>query len=172
MSHLDHKHGAPSSVAFAVLTVSDTRDEAGDKTGQTLIQMATDASHALADYRIVKDEAEAIAMAVSSWIADERVQMIIVNGGTGVAPRDVTVEAVRPLLEKELPGFGELFRALSFKDIGSAAFLSRALCGTARGKAVFCLPGSTGAASLAMERLILPEAGHLCAMLNPEAKGP
>jgi molybdenum cofactor biosynthesis protein B len=172
MSHVEHKHGAPASVAFAVLTVSDTRDEAGDKTGQTLIQMATDAGHALADYRIVKDEAETIAMAVSSWISDERVQMVVVNGGTGISPRDVTVEAIRPLLEKELPGFGELFRALSFKDIGSAALLSRALCGTVGGKVVFCLPGSTGAVSLAMERLILPEAGHLLAMLHPEAKRP
>lgn len=171
MSHEEHKHGAPASVAFAVLTVSDTRDEADDKTGQRLIQMATDAGHALADYRIIRDEAEAIAMAVSAWTADARVQVIVVSGGTGISPRDVTVEAVRPLLEKELQGFGEIFRALSFKDIGSAAFLSRALCGTVRGKVVFCLPGSTGAATLAMERLILPEAGHLCAMLHPGAKG-
>lgn len=166
MSHHEHRHEAPAKLTLAVLTVSDTRDEAADGTGQALVRMAEDAGHTVAAYRIVRDEAGAIAGAVAAWLEDRGLMAIVINGGTGIAARDVTIEAVRPLLEKELPGFGEIFRSLSFEEIGAAAYLSRALCGTAHGKAVFCLPGSTQGATLAMERLILPEAAHLWSMMH------
>lgn len=167
MSHEEHKRHAPVSLRFAVLTVSDSRDEGSDETGRALLQLLKDAGHTVGAYAVVKDDAQAVAGTVRSWLSDPAVQSIVINGGTGVSPRDVTVEAVRPLLEKELPGFGELFRALSFEEIGSAAYLSRALAGTARGAAIFCLPGSPNAARLGLVRLILPEAGHLWGMMHP-----
>ncbi len=171
MSHHLHRRESPKALTLAVLTVSDTRTEATDGTGPTIVRMAEDAGHTVAAYRVVPDEASVIAAALAAWLEDRGLMAVVVNGGTGVAPRDVTIEAVRPLLDKELPGFGELFRALSFEEIGAAAYLSRALCGTARGKAIYCVPGSTEAASLAMERLILPEMGHLWAMAHGAGAG-
>lgn len=168
MSHHEHKERAPKALAFGVLTVSDTRDEAADATGKRIRSLLEAAGHAVAAYAVVRDEAPAIRAAVASWLDGGTVQAVVVNGGSGASPRDVTPEAVRPLLDKELPGFGELFRALSYQEIGPAAYLSRALAGTARGIPVFCLPGSTSAAALAVERLILPEAGHLWAMANED----
>jgi len=169
MSHHEHRAHAPVHMTFAVLTVSDTRTLETDGTGRSLAEALEAAGHTVAGRRVVPDEAKGIAAGASAWLLDDRVQIVIVNGGTGISPRDVTPEAVRPLLDKELPGFGEAFRALSFQDIGSAAMLSRALAGTASGKVLFCLPGSTGGAILALDKLILPEAGHLWRMLHPEA---
>ena len=134
-----HRAAAATAVPTAVLTVSDTRT------------LETDTGGALA--------AELLAGA----LADDGVRALVVTGGTGVAPRDVTPESVEPLLERIVPGFGELFRALSFTEIGSAALLSRALAGLARGRVVFVVPGSRGAVRLALERLVLPEIGHLAA---------
>lgn len=169
MPHLEHKSHAPSHLMFAVLTVSDSRDLDTDGTGRRLEEGLAAAGHAVAGRRVVPDEVAEISDAVSGWLRDVRVQAVIVNGGTGISPRDVTPEAVGPLLDKELPGFGEAFRALSFQEIGSAAVLSRAFAGVASGKLVFCLPGSTGGAALALNALILPEAGHMWRMLHPDS---
>ncbi len=168
MSHHEHEARPPSRLTFAVLTVSDTRSLDTDGTGRRLEEGLAAAGHAIAGRRVVPDETAEISAAVTSWLQNDRVQAVIVNGGTGISPRDVTPEALRPLLDKELPGFGEAFRALSFQDIGPAAVLSRALAGVASGKIVFCLPGSTGGAALALDRLIIPEAGHIWRMLHPE----
>jgi molybdenum cofactor biosynthesis protein B len=118
------------------------------------------------DRTLVRDELLAIEAAVKQMLADPEIDIIVTNGGTGVAPRDVTIEAVAPLFEKTLPGFGELFRALSFEQVGSAAMLSRADAGIAAKKAIFVLPGSPKACALAMERLIIPECGHVVSLLH------
>ena len=158
-----HRQAATLAVPTAVLTVSDTRTLETDTGGALVAELLQGAGHPVAWRRIVRDEAAQIAAAVSSALGDAGVRALIVTGGTGVAPRDVTPESVEPLLERSVPGFGELFRALSFEEIGSAALLSRALAGLARGRVVFVLPGSRGAVRLALERLILPELGHLAA---------
>jgi molybdenum cofactor biosynthesis protein B len=161
MSHTEHRESAPARVSFAVVTVSDTRDGKADVGGRVLKEMITGAGHALAGHLRVKDDAGEIGRAVSGLLDSDRVDLIVLTGGSGIARRDVTVEAVRPLIEKEIVGFGELFRQLSYMEIGSAAMLSRATAGAASGKVLFVLPGSVKAVRLAMERLILPEAGHL-----------
>lgn len=169
MPHHEHRHGAPRRLAFAVLTASDSRDAASDGTGRALREALAAAGHEVVRYAVVPDDRGVLAETVEGWLEDPAVQVVLVNGGTGAAPRDVTPEALRPLLEKELPGFGELFRRLSFDQIGSAAFLSRAFGGVARGgKLLFALPGSTAGALLALQALILPEAGHLWVTIHPE----
>lgn len=147
----------------AVITVSDTRTADTDTGGQRVADLLSAAGHPVPLRALVKDEASAIAAALREALGRADVGAVILTGGTGVAPRDVTPESVEPLLERVLPGFGELFRALSYREIGSAALLSRALAGTAAGKLVFAIPGSRGAVQLAMEKLILPELGHLAA---------
>jgi molybdenum cofactor biosynthesis protein B len=127
------------------------------------VDLLTGAGHVLVLREIVPDESVRISAALAGALESAKVEVVILTGGTGVAPRDVTPEAVAPLLEREIPGFGELFRMLSFEEIGSAALLSRALAGMAAGAVVFALPGSRGAIELAMRRLILPELGHLAA---------
>jgi len=156
----EHRAQAPAQVAAFVITCSDSRGEREDETGAELRRLLEGAGHSLAGSRVVKDEAAQIREAVEAAIA-AGARAVIVNGGTGIGRRDVTIETVRALFEKELPGFGELFRALSFREIGTAAMLSRATAGTFRGAIVFALPGSPAAATLAMEQLILPELGHL-----------
>ncbi|HAR6221168.1 TPA: molybdenum cofactor biosynthesis protein MoaB [Staphylococcus pseudintermedius] len=155
-------------IRCAVLTVSDTRTTETDKGGQsvqTLLQTAgfeVEIQH----YMIVKDELTAIQSTVQQWLTGD-VDVIVTTGGTGIAPRDVTIEAVTPLLDKEIEGFGELFRYLSFtEDVGTRALLSRAVAGTAKRTLIFCLPGSTGAVKLALNRLILPELTHLVYEMN------
>ncbi|HEC2152431.1 MogA/MoaB family molybdenum cofactor biosynthesis protein [Staphylococcus delphini] len=155
-------------VRCAVLTVSDTRTTETDKGGQsvqTLLQTA-DFDVEIQHYTIVKDELTAIQAAVQQWLTED-IDVIVTTGGTGIAPRDVTIEAVTPLLDKEIEGFGELFRYLSFtEDVGTRALLSRAVAGTANRTLIFCLPGSTGAVKLALNRLILPELTHLVYEMN------
>ncbi|HHU6750153.1 TPA: MogA/MoaB family molybdenum cofactor biosynthesis protein [Staphylococcus pseudintermedius] len=155
-------------VRCAVLTVSDTRTIETDKGGQsvqTLLQTA-DFDVEIQHYTIVKDELTAIQSTVQQWLT-EAIDVIVTTGGTGIAPRDVTIEAVTPLLDKEIEGFGELFRYLSFtEDVGTRALLSRAVAGTANRTLIFCLPGSTGAVKLALNRLILPELTHLVYEMN------
>jgi len=158
-----HRQAASLTVPVAVVTVSDTRTLETDKGGALVAQQLEAAGHVIASREIVKDEPAAIRAALDAALGSDAVRAVILTGGTGVAPRDVTPETVSPLLERELPGFGELFRMLSYQDIGSAALLSRALAGLARGRVVFVLPGSSGAVRLAMEQLILPEIGHLAA---------
>ena len=155
-------------VRCAVLTVSDTRTTETDKGGQsvqTLLQTA-DFEVEIQHYMIVKDELTAIQSTVQQWLTGD-IDVILTTGGTGIAPRDVTIEAVTPLLDKEIEGFGELFRYLSFtEDVGTRALLSRAVAGTAKRTLIFCLPGSTGAVKLALNRLILPELTHLVYEMN------
>jgi len=162
-SHHEHHHrqAAPEDVPSAVITVSDTRDLQTDTGGRLVEEMLIAAGRTVTGRRIVKDDPAAIRDALAAAIADPRVRAVVFTGGTGVAPRDVTPDTLEPELERVIPGFGELFRMLSYEDIGSAALLSRALAGLRGGKVVFVIPGSRGAVRLAMEKLILPELGHL-----------
>jgi len=157
----EHRSKAPKSVRFAVLTVSSTRGDADDHSGKAIEQVLSSAGHALTKRMIVKDDVQEIQRALREFIEDESIQAVVVNGGTGVARADVTLEAVAHFEEKQLPGFGELFRALSYEEIGSAAIMSRATAFISEGKPVFCIPGSEKAVRLAASKLIAPELGHL-----------
>ncbi len=168
MGHAEHRHEAPRSVRIFVVTASDTRTEAEDGSGAFLRAAAAAAGHVLAGYRIVKDEPAAIRAALET-AAVAGADAIVVNGGTGIAARDRTYEAVASLLEKRLDGFGELFRMLSFAEIGAAAMLSRAVAGVWGGRAVFSVPGSEAAVRLAWEKLIAPEIGHVVRELRKDA---
>lgn len=149
-------------ISLAVVTVSDTRSRQTDVSGQLIRQLAEEKNLEIAAYEIVKDDAESIHQLIAQLLTDERVDAIVTTGGTGIAKRDVTLEAVTPFFEKEISGFGELFRFLSYtEDVGSKALLSRAAAGTSSDKALFVLPGSRGAVRLAMEKLILPEIRHI-----------
>ena len=161
MSVHQHRHAAPKQVATAVITVSDTRTLEDDTGGALVVELLEGHGHRVAAREIVKDEPEAIAGALRAALAQEEARAVILTGGTGVAPRDVTPDTVEPLLDRVISGFGELFRMLSYEEIGSAALLSRALAGIVSGRVVFVLPGSRGAVRLGMEKLILPELGHL-----------
>lgn len=141
-------------VPVAVLTVSDTRTETDDSSGGYLVEALRTAGHAVVEKLIVRDDVYRIRAAVSRWIADDAVSAVIVTGGTGVTGRDGTPEAIAPLLDKQLDGFGELFRRISFDELGGAAIQSRALAGVANGTWVFCLPGSTGACRTAWEGIL------------------
>ncbi|MAI25805.1 MAG: molybdenum cofactor biosynthesis protein B [Myxococcota bacterium] len=164
-SHHGHHHRKQekASVPTLVVTVSDTRTLETDTGGALVAEFLTEAGHPVIERVIVADDGDAIQSALRQALAREDVRAVILTGGTGVAPRDVTPESVEPLLERVVPGFGELFRMLSYEDIGSAALLSRAMAGLADGRVVFVIPGSRGAVRLAMEKLIVPEIGHLAA---------
>lgn len=161
MSVEEHKSKAPKSVGMAIITVSDTRTEADDLSGRAIKDMMTSGGHRVLRWIIVKDEIGEIQKSLRELMEDDSVQAVVMNGGTGIARRDVTLEATIPFQEKSLPGFGELFRALSYDQVGSAAVMSRASAFVTEGKVVFCLPGSEKAVRLALERLILPELGHM-----------
>ena len=163
-----HEAYAPHALGWAVLTVSSSRTLADDRGGERIAALLGEAGHERIERRLVPDDQVAIAGAVVELLSASGVDVVVVTGGTGVSPSDVTPEAVEPQLERQLDGFGELFRALSFAEIGPAALLSRALAGTARGRAVFVLPGSPGAVELAMRRLVLPVAPHLVGQLRRE----
>ena len=165
MSQAEHKAAAPKAIRIFVLTASDTRGEADDKSGAFLRSAAAQAGHELVGYQVVKDEPAAICAALEA-AHGSGAQVIVANGGTGISVRDRTYEAVAGVLEKRLDGFGELFRMLSYADIGSAAMLSRAVGGVWRGVVIFSLPGSTGAVKLGWEKLIAPEIGHLVGELS------
>ena len=156
-----HKAEAPKSVRCYVLTVSDTRTEENDTSGRAIADLLSAAGHTVAARAIVKDDPDSVRATIARQLASGDVQAIITTGGTGITSRDSTFEAVDALLEKRLDGFGELFRMLSFEQIGPAAMMSRASAGLAAGKIVVSLPGSEAAVRLAMERLLLPELGHL-----------
>jgi molybdenum cofactor biosynthesis protein B len=161
-----HRGYAPARLRCAVLTVSDSRSLSDDGSGALIQEALERAEHEVVERSIVKDEAAEIRGAVSRALARPDTDAVLVTGGTGAAPRDVTVESVAPLLEKELPGFGELFRMLSYQEIGPAAMLSRALAGSAERTAVFVMPGSRAAVRLALEKLVLPELPHLVGQLR------
>ena len=156
-----HRAEAPATVTCAVLTISDTRTRDDDRSGQLIRQNLDWRGHEIAAYEIVPDDANQIREVLEGWIANENIKAIVTNGGTGVSGRDVTYEAITGLFEKQLDGFGELFRMLSWEEIGAAAMLSRATAGVANRTAIFSTPGSSNAVRLAMEKLIGPELGHL-----------
>jgi molybdenum cofactor biosynthesis protein B len=156
-----HRSLAPGRLGFAVLTASDSREAAQDTSGEKIAVLATAAGHTVRARELVKDDAPAIRDAVQRLLALPGVDVVVVTGGTGFSPRDVSVEAVAPLFDRPVEGFGELFRMLSYQQVGAAAMLSRATAGLVGDRAVFLLPGSPKAVALAMEALILPEAGHL-----------
>jgi molybdopterin adenylyltransferase len=166
MSVAEHKEKGKKSVRCYVVTVSDTRDETTDQSGQLIKSLLDREGHPLGGYRIVKDEPDQIESLIREVLKQADVDAIIVNGGTGISPRDGTYEVIAKLLDKRLDGFGEIFRYLSYQDIGSAAVMSRAVAGTARGKVLISLPGSRGAVTLAMEKLILPEIRHMVSQLE------
>jgi molybdenum cofactor biosynthesis protein B len=157
----EHRAAAPDCISCAVLTVSDTRTTATDTSGGVIQELLTAAGHAIVDYRIVPDEPAAIREVLQEWGSRDDVQAILSTGGTGIAARDTTYDAVVALLEKRLDGFGELFRMLSYEEIGSAAMLSRAVAGVYRRRLLVAMPGSRNAVRLAMTKLIVPELGHL-----------
>lgn len=149
------------AVQVALLTVSDTRTKAHNPGGQLLWQLAEASGMVVVATEIVRDDVPLIRSVVAQWLSDREVDAIITTGGTGIAKRDCTIEALRPLLEKEVEGFGELFRFLSYtEDVGTRAMLSRALAGVAQDTVIFALPGSLGAVRLGMERLVIPEVQH------------
>ena len=156
----EHKAHGPASVACSVITCSDTRTPETDTSGQLIRTLLEQAGHRIHAYHVVKDEPSQVRTLIRQAGGNQAVDALIINGGTGVSQRDSTFEAVRVLLEKHIPGFGELFRSLSYKEIGSAAMLSRATAGLHQGKVIFSIPGSRGAVRLAMEALILPELSH------------
>lgn len=154
MGHDGNTERSFRPLQIAVLTVSDTRDEQTDKSGKLLSERLLGAGHQLADKQIQPDDIYRIRAAVSAWIADPAVQVVITTGGTGVTGRDGTPEAISPLLDKLIDGFGEMFRALSWEDIGTSTLQSRCLAGVANGTYIFCLPGSTGACATGWDMLI------------------
>lgn len=166
MTHQEHQQQADAQAAerppirCGVLTISDTRTAANDTSGSTIRAALQQAGHDVVEYDIVKDDASAIVATVQAY-AGRNCQVIITNGGTGITRRDTTFEAIDSLLEKRLPGFGELFRMLSYQEIGAAAMLSRATAGLYQHAIIFALPGSTGAVRTALDQLILPELHHL-----------
>ncbi len=160
-THHAHKHHAPQRVGCLVITCSDTRTPETDASGQLIMHLLKAQGHEVAGYHLVKDEPSQIREKIDAACDDPAVQAIIINGGTGISRRDSTFEAVDGLLEKRLDGFGEVFRYLTYQEIGSPAIMSRATAGIVKGRVLFSTPGSEHAVRLAMEKLILPELGHL-----------
>lgn len=158
----EHRREAPQTVSCYIITVSDTRTMETDTGGALIASMLEEAGYQVVDRKIVKDDYEDIRELVYKCSIHSGIEAVLLTGGTGISPRDTTYEAVASLLDKSLPGFGEIFRLLSFtEDIGSAAILSRAIAGTIGNTAIFSMPGSTGAVKLAMTRLIIPELRHV-----------
>jgi molybdenum cofactor biosynthesis protein B len=160
-AHQEHRQQATHKVRCAVITVSDTRTPETDTSGQFMQQALTEVGHQVSAYRIVKDEPEDIRRLIQQYIEATDTDAVLLSGGTGLSPRDGTYEVVQSCLEKELTGFGELFRFLSYDEIGSAAMMSRATAGVAAGTVIISMPGSSAAVRLAMEKLILPELAHM-----------
>lgn len=163
-----HKAEAPKKLSFAIIMCSTSRFSSSkegrhidDPSGDLIVQMLENSSHKVVSRVLVPDDEKRIRDAVERTLEDGNVEAVIVCGGTGIAPEDVTIETITPMLSKVLPGFGELFRKLSYESIGSAAIMSRAIAGIADGKAVFCIPGSMDAVRLCLDKLILPETGHV-----------
>ena len=161
MSYQEHRAKSPQSVNCAVIIISDSRTEQDDESGRLIKQKLSQNGHGLVAYALLKNDAAAIKQKIAELLGQAELQVIIASGGTGLSHRDVTVETISPMLEKKLDGFGELFRSLSYQEIGTASMLSRAIGGVVGGKVILCLPGSLGAVTLAMDKLILPEIGHM-----------
>jgi molybdenum cofactor biosynthesis protein B len=166
MAQQPHPDAAQMTVNCAVVTVSDTRSPETDRSGQLIKQLLLDAGHLVNVYTILKDEPAQIQAYLEALAEQSDIDAVIFNGGTGIAPRDTTYDALESLLEKTLPGFGEIFRFLSYQEIGSRAIASRAVAGVYKTKLVFSIPGSSGAVKLAVQQLILPELIHLVTQLG------
>ena len=165
-THHEHKDHAPSSIGCMVITCSDTRTQETDTSGQLIRKLLEARGHTVVGHHLVKDDPAQIQLWIARGAVTDAVQAIIINGGTGISRRDSTFEAVDEMLEKRLAGFGEIFRLLTYQDIGSPAIMSRATAGVIKGRVLFSTPGSENAVRLAMEKLILPELGHLVKELN------
>jgi molybdenum cofactor biosynthesis protein B len=172
MSLESHRAESPSSARFAVLTISDTRDLASDAGGALLVASLEAAGHRVVRRELVRDEAAEIERAVRGAVLDPDVDLVVTTGGTGIAPRDVTAPTLERLFDSAIPGFGELFRWLSWREIGPAAILSRATAGLLAGKVVLALPGSPKALRLALDEIVLKEVGHLVSQSRGPRPGP
>lgn len=161
MGYHEHKHDSPASVNCAVIIISGSRTEQDDESGKLIKRLLEESGQKVTSFSILKNDAEAILNNIDWLTSDESAEVIITSGGTGASHLDITVETIAPLLDKNLDGFGELFRFLTYQEIGSGSIMSRAIAGIIKGKVVICLPGSLEAVRLAMERIILPEIGHL-----------
>lgn len=167
MPYADHLHDAKNLIVrCAIITLSDTRTPETDKSGQHMRELLEGQGHTIAHYQIIRDEPDDLRALLTEFLAKHEIDAVLTNGGTGISRRDSTIEVVQALLDQPLPGFGEIFRLLSYQEIGSGAILSRATGGIARGKLLFALPGSTGAVELAMTKLIIPELRHLLSELH------
>ena len=156
-----HREASPERVRVAVMTISDTRTPETDTGGNTIVELMREAGHEVSRRDIVEDDAPRIEVGLQEFLADASVDAVITTGGTGISARDTTYEVVSRLIDKKLDGFGELFRMLSYEEIGAAVILSRAVAGASGSKFVACLPGSTNAVRLAMEKLLVPEIPHV-----------
>jgi len=157
----EHKEKSPKSVTCAVLTISDSRTEQDDESGKLLQEMLRQNGHRVLAYAVLKNDANSIRGKIEELLKLADLQVIITSGGTGISHRDITVETISPMLEKKVDGFGELFRFLTYQEIGAGSMMSRAMAGVVRGKVIVCLPGSLGAVTLTLDKIILPEIGHM-----------
>jgi len=170
-----HKQSSPESASVYIVTCSTSKfkhlkakEQPDDRSGDIIEQLAANAGHRIAGRKLISDSKPMIRKAMRDALSKRNIDVVIITGGTGLSSTDVTFEAISPLLDREIPGFGELFRKISFDEIGSAAMMSRAFAGMIKRKAIFCLPGSPNAVRTAMEKLILPELGHIIGL----AQGP
>ncbi len=157
----EHRRDQRVEASCAVIVTSDSRKPETDETGREMVRILEEAGHRVEAYAIIRNDEEEIREAVSNLLERDGIQVIITSGGTGISSRDNTIEAVLPLMDKPLEGFGELFRRLSYEEVGEAAILSRATAGAAKGRLIFCLPGSKRAVELGLRRIILPALGHI-----------
>jgi molybdenum cofactor biosynthesis protein B len=161
MGYHDHKKLDNKNIGCAVLVTSDSRTEETDESGKLIKQRLLDKGHQVVHYCILKNDATMLKNKINELIKQDTVQVIITSGGTGLSHKDVTIDTIKPMLEKKLDGFGELFRQLTYQELGTASIMSRATAGVINGKIIICFPGSLGAATLAMDKIILSEIGHL-----------
>jgi len=161
MGHREHKQHARKGIGCAVLTISDSRTRDTDDSGRIIKKFLESGNHRVLFYDVLKDDKEQLEKIMEKLISDSDIEVIITNGGTGISKRDITIEVVSRFIEKELKGFGELFRYLGYKEIGSSAIMSRTLAGVSKGKVIISLPGSENAVTLAMSDIIIPELGHM-----------
>jgi len=166
MGFKEHKCHSLKNVAVAVITMSDTRTKENDDSGKYIMKKLEGNGHKIISYSVIRDEKKLLMDELEKLVNNDDVQVIITNGGTGISRRDITVDVVESLLDKKLDGFGEIFRHLSYKGIGSPAVMSRAVAGAVKNKIIICLPGSLGAVKLGVEKLIIPEIGHLVWEVN------
>ncbi len=166
MTYHNHDRKRRTQAAFSLLITSDSRDEKRDESGRMARDLLTKQNHKVIEYKIVKNDPQSIIDTVKKFLKNDDIDVVITSGGTGISSRDVTVDTLSPLFEKTLNGFGELFRNLSYRDVGEAAMISRATAGIIGTKIIFCIPGSTKAMELALTQLILPGIGHILWEVN------